>query len=84
LNDGNYHHLVFTRTQATGTLTLYVDGAVVATGHASTQPLTSAPGLRLGALQSGANFFAGNLTDAAIYDTALPPATITAHYHARN
>ncbi|MGH3721238.1 MAG: galactose oxidase-like domain-containing protein [Pseudonocardiaceae bacterium] len=84
LGDGTWHHLVFTRTQATGTLTLYLDGAQVATSHGGTQPLTSAPGLRIGVLQSGVNFLAGSVADAAVYATALPAATVTAHFTARH
>ena len=33
-NDNAWHHLVFTRAQATGEITLYIDGAPV-TGHGS-------------------------------------------------
>lgn len=75
---------MFIRTQATSTLTLYIDGAQVATGHGGTQPLTSAPGLRIGVLQSGVNFLVGSVADAAIYATALPAATVTAHFEARH
>jgi hypothetical protein len=83
LNNGVWHHLVFTREQAAGTLTLYIDGTQVATGHGGTQRLTSAPGLRIGALQSAAHFFAGSIADAAIYNTALPPSTVTTHFQNR-
>ncbi|PXW99147.1 galactose oxidase-like domain-containing protein [Mycolicibacterium moriokaense] len=79
-NDGAWHHVVFTRSQATGALTLYVDGVSVASGQGGTQPLFSPPGLRLGALQSGAAFYAGSLVDAAVYDTALPGSTVAAHF----
>ena len=79
-NDGAWHHVVFTRTQATGALTLYLDGVSVASAHGGTQPLFSPPGLRLGALQSGAAFYAGSLVDAAVYDTALPASTVAAHF----
>jgi hypothetical protein len=82
-NDGAWHHVVFTRTQASGELTLYVDGVAVADGHGGTQPLFAAPGLRLGALQTGAAFYAGTLADAAVYDTALPASTVAAHFSAR-
>jgi hypothetical protein len=82
-NDGAWHHVVFTRNQATGALTLYVDGVSVASGQGGTQPLFSPPGLRLGALQSGAAFYAGSLVDAAVYDTALPASTVAAHFSGR-
>jgi len=82
-NDGAWHHVVFTRTQATGALTLYLDGVSVASAHGGTQHLLAPPGLRLGALQSGAAFYAGTLADAAVYDTALPASTVAAHFAAR-
>jgi hypothetical protein len=34
-------------------------------------------------LQSGRNSLAGIIADVAVYSSALPPATVTAHYHAR-
>ncbi len=83
LNDGGWHHVVFTRTQATGALTLYLDGAQVAIGTGGTQRLTSPPGLRIAALQSGVNFFAGTIADAAVYRVALPATTVAAHFQAR-
>jgi hypothetical protein len=82
-NDGAWHHVVFTRTRASGALTLYVDGVAVAEGHGGTQRLFAAPGLRLGALQTGAAFYAGSLADAAVYETALPAATVAEHFRAR-
>ncbi len=83
LNDNAWHHVVFTRAQSSGTLTLYVDGSAVATGRGGTQPLFAAPGLRLGALQTGVNFYAGALADAAMYDTVLSASTVAAHFTAR-
>jgi hypothetical protein len=83
LNDGTWHHVVFTRTRTSGALTLYVDGVAVANARGGTQRLLSAPGLRLGVLQTGVNFYAGTLADAAVYDVALTAATVAAHFAAR-
>jgi hypothetical protein len=52
-------------------------------GRGGSQRLTSAPGLRAGVLQSGRNFLDGSVADVAVYSSALPPATVTAHFHAR-
>lgn len=82
-NDGGWHHVAFTRARATGTLTLYVDGVQAATGTGGTQQLTSSPGLRVGVLQSGANFFVGSIADAAVYGSTLPASTVAAHFAAR-
>jgi hypothetical protein len=45
--------------------------------------LFAAPGLRLGVLQTGVNFYAGTLADAAVYDTALSAPTVASHFSAR-
>jgi hypothetical protein len=82
LNDGAWHHVVFTRSRATGQLTLFIDGASVATGSGGTQALTSAPGLRIGCLQSGLNFYDGTIANAATYQQVLPLSDIQAHFHA--
>lgn len=82
-NDGAWHHLAFTRTRSTGTLTLYLDGTAVAnTSDGSTQSLTSPPRLRLGMLQSGVHPLACRLAEAAAYTTALPADVIAAHHAA--
>jgi Domain of unknown function (DUF1929)/Concanavalin A-like lectin/glucanases superfamily/Galactose oxidase, central domain len=83
LADGKWHHVVLTRKESTGALTLFVDGVQASAGRGGSQRLTSAPGLRAGVLQSGRNFLAGSLADIGVYSSALPPATVTAHFHAR-
>jgi hypothetical protein len=83
LADGKWHHVVFTRKESTGALTLFVDGVQVSAGRGGSQRLTSAPNLRAGVLQSGRNFLAGSVADLAVYSSALPPATVTAHFRAR-
>jgi hypothetical protein len=82
-NDDTWHHVVFTRTQDSGELTLYVDGFPVASANGGTQPLFAAPGLRLGVVQTGVNFYTGALADAAVYDLALPAATVASHFSVR-
>jgi hypothetical protein len=83
LNDGSWHHVVFTRAQATGAIRLYVDGASVASGTASTSSLTAEPSLTFGRLATGGNAYAGSLDEIAVYNTALTPATVAFHYAAR-
>jgi len=83
LADAKWHHVVFTRKESTGALTLFIDGVQVSTGRGGSQRLTSAPALRAGVLQSGRNFLTGDIADVAVYSSALPPATVAAHFHAR-
>lgn len=79
-NEGSWHHVVLTRTQSTGTITLYVDGAQRATGTGSTAALTSPTQLNIGRLHNGGNYYAGALDELATYTTALSPATVLNHY----
>ena len=72
--------MVFTRTQSTGALTLYVDGTQRATGTGTTAPLTAATQLNFGRALPGSNYFAGSLDEIATYTTALPAATVLNHY----
>lgn len=75
LFDGQWHHLVFTRTKSTGHIELYFDGVSVATGTGGTQTLNALSTIQFA---SGPAFFA----DYAFYNVALSPATILAHYNA--
>jgi hypothetical protein len=66
-----------------GAVTTPIRGVAVDDGHGGTQPLFAPPGLRLGALQTGATFYAGSLADAAVYDTDLLASIVAAHFSAR-
>jgi hypothetical protein len=79
-NDNAWHHVVFTRTQLTGVLVLYVDGAQVATTTAGTGTLSAQADLNFGRLGFAANYFAGTLDEVAVYTAVLPAATVTNHY----
>ncbi|GHF18798.1 LamG domain-containing protein [Pseudolysinimonas yzui] len=79
-NDNRWHHVVFTRTQSTGALALYVDGALVGTTTGNTGLLNAQSTLNFGRLGFGANYFAGTLDEVAVYTSVLPAGTVTNHY----
>ncbi|MEP6478900.1 MAG: LamG-like jellyroll fold domain-containing protein [Rhodoglobus sp.] len=79
-NNGAWHHVVFTRTQATGALTLYVDGASVGSATGNVNALTSTTTINFGRSTSAVNYFAGTLDEIAFYTTALPLVTVQTHY----
>lgn len=81
-NTGAWHHVVFTRTQSTGLMSLYVDSVLVGTATGTTNALTSTTTMSFGRRADGANYFAGTLDEVAIYTTVLPLATVQAHYAA--
>lgn len=79
-NDNLWHHVVVTRTQATGALVIYVDSAVVGSTTVNTRLLDDQTQLNFGRLGFGANYFAGTLDEVAVYTSVLTPTTITNHY----
>lgn len=83
LSTGAPHHLVGTYDGTN--LRLYVDGALAAGPTAATNALAyTGNSLAVGS-QSGAtpgSYFSGQIDEAAIYNTALSAARVTAHYSA--
>lgn len=83
-NDGNWHHVVATRT-TTG-MVIYVDGASVATQTISgTLSGTNTVDLLIGAISTGGGpgyQFVGSLDEVAVYGTSLSSTRVGAHYSA--
>ena len=79
-NNGAWHHVVFTRTKASGALTLYVDGASVATGTGGTLRLDDSLNMSLGRINGLTNYLQGSLDEVAIYNQVLSAAAVSAHY----
>ena len=81
INDGNYHHVVITRSQATGQKQIYIDG-VLNNSDTDTTSLLNAPqlvaiGCQIDASQSNPananpnNYFQGLLDDMQLYSVVL-------------
>jgi hypothetical protein len=83
LNNGSWHHVVFTRARASGALALYVDGAPAGTATGPTQSLNGTGLMSFGRILSGTNFFAGSLDEVAMYGSVLTPAAVAYHYNRR-
>ncbi len=79
-NNGAWHHVVFTRTQASGAIALYLDGSLAGTATGSVNALDSQPTLNFGRSAAGANYFAGSLDEVSLYNTALSGTTIADHH----
>jgi Concanavalin A-like lectin/glucanases superfamily len=80
-NDGQFHHVVFTRSGTT--LNLYIDG-VDRTGSvfSTVDFVATTTSLRLGGDSNGVNFMDGWLDEVAVYSTQLSAARVLAHYNA--
>lgn len=79
-NNGAWHHVVFTRTRASGLLQLYVDGTLAGSATGNTLAATANPVITLGRISGSPNYFAGTLDEVALYTTALSQATVSNHY----
>jgi Cellulose binding domain/Concanavalin A-like lectin/glucanases superfamily len=79
-NNGAWHQVVFTRTQSSGAMALYVDGVVAGTATGSVNDLNAQPTLHFGQSARGDNYFAGTLDEVILYNTALAGTTIAGHY----
>jgi hypothetical protein len=87
--NSQWHHLVGVCDEINGLVVLYVDGVSNASGTipAGSGLLASTNALTFGSRQSGAatpynSQFVGNMEEVAIYNYALSPAQVQAHYGA--
>ena len=78
INDGLWHHLAATRSNATGAMEVYVDGVLRGSGAGPAGARTFPPALRIGGRQTGGNFLAGSLDDVRLYDRILGANEIAA------
>ncbi|MEO6034410.1 MAG: LamG-like jellyroll fold domain-containing protein [Verrucomicrobiota bacterium] len=88
--NGTWQHLVAVCNQANGYIALYVNGISNASGTITTNYglLASTNPMTIGSRQSGAsgsynNQFNGLIDEVAIYNYALSPAQVQAHYSVR-
>ncbi len=70
-NDGEWHHVAFTRDMASGEIALFIDGVEVDRARGSTRPLDRPARLAIGAMQPGHGAFAGDLDEIRFYDRVL-------------
>lgn len=81
---GSWQHIAFTRSG--NTYTIYYNGASVATVTDSTTIDATSEVFAIGHFTSSgtaSNFYIGSFDEVAVYNTALSPARIAAHYAAR-
>ncbi len=77
-NDGEWHHVAFTRDQESGRIVLYVDGRLVAEARGSKRPLTSAEDIVIGRMRPGGAGFKGDIDELTFFKAALTQPQILA------
>ncbi len=75
-NDGQWHHVAFTRDQASGRIVLYVDATLAGEGVGTKAPLVAPPRLLVGRTQTGGRGFRGDLDELVFFDRALDAAEV--------
>jgi hypothetical protein len=79
LTSGTKYHIAATYNGST--MRIYVNGVAIGNGQSKTGNLrNSAQPLRIGAFWSQ-DYWDGAIDEAAVYSTALPVATLLAHYN---
>lgn len=79
INNGVWHHCVATRQEASGLLSVYVDGNLQATGTATKNTLSAPANLLFGV--TGGNYFNGSLDEVKIFTRALASNEVAALYN---
>ncbi len=81
--DNAWHHVVLTRSQAAGTLQLYVDGTLRGSTSVALPVTTGEVTLRLArGVDPAQGHFAGQLDELAWYGVVLNSSTVSAHHAA--
>jgi len=77
-NDGEWHHVAFTRDQKSGRIVLYVDGQLIAEARGSKRPLTSLDDIVVGRMRPGGPGFKGDIDELTFYKVALTQPQVLA------
>jgi hypothetical protein len=79
--DGEWHYVSARRTQSNGNMSLFVDGAPVASGVGVTDLLDGGTDIQIGSAADGSRAYVGNLDQVKIWDTARSPEQIIVDLH---
>ncbi|MBN2164169.1 MAG: hypothetical protein JXR25_13545 [Pontiellaceae bacterium] len=81
INNGNWHQCVATREQATGTIRVYVDGNLEASGSGNKNSLSASTSLLFGV--TGSRFLNGSMDEIQIFTRTLSDNEVAALYYSR-
>ena len=82
INDNEWHYCVATRDRSNGEMKVYVDGELEATAIGSAGAKADSTELRIGGIQTGGNFLAGQIDEVKLYNYPLTDLTVAAQYSA--
>jgi hypothetical protein len=81
-DDTQWHHWAFTKKISTGQMRIYLDGVDVANSTGNTKTFDTTTTTRIGTWYAASNYFwAGNLSDFAIWNTELSASDVATLYN---
>ncbi|MBL8731239.1 MAG: DUF1553 domain-containing protein [Planctomycetes bacterium] len=75
-DDGEWHHVAFTRDRDSGRLALHLDGVLVGEATGNRELLDAPASLAVARLSTGGRHFRGDLDEISFFDRALSPAEV--------
>jgi hypothetical protein len=80
--EGNWNYWVFTKNVATGSMKIYLNGALWHSGTAKTKPMNGIKYFKIGRGNwGGSQTYEGKIDEFAVFNTELSQATIQANMH---
>ena len=76
INTGNWIHVAATWDGTTGAMKLYINGVLEASTTGSTGSRTAPPSIRIGAIQTGINYFNGTIDELRIWNSVRSQSEI--------
>ncbi len=80
INDNEWHYCVATRDHLTGQMQVFVDGLQETSAAGGTGRKGASTSLRIGSIQTGSNFLAGQIDDVKLYNYVVDAMTIATDY----
>ena len=77
INDGTWKHVTVTWKQSTGVMQIYINGALEASGVASTAARTASSFIKIGTSNNFGSYFNGDIDDLRIWNNVLTATDIT-------
>lgn len=84
VNTGNWMHVAATWQQSTGTMQLYINGVLEASGTGSTNSRNAPPRITIGEIQTNISRFGGSIDEVRIWSTVRTQAQIKANMFNKN
>ena len=76
INNGSWYHVAATWDGSTGTMKLYINGTLEATGSGATGTRSAPPGIRIGSIQTAIQYFSGSIDEVRIWNSVRTQSEI--------